>query len=208
MRLFRCLALLLTGRPCGIRRRSLPGGTGGVPPGRRCRAVQPAGAGRLGHRRTAAGQRRPARHRARQPARQAQPGQRLHRAAAQGLAPGHRRDPGEDRPQRRPGTGSSFPGGRYADPQPGALRRHGGRFLGQSLRRRRFPRRQPAHQAGHAAEEWRTDLSRPSEPGHPDQGGAGRRPSRRPNPMEMEEQQAPADAPPVEGGFDAAPPAQ
>ncbi|MFO6089112.1 hypothetical protein ACLBTQ_30580, partial [Pseudomonas aeruginosa] len=29
-----------------------------------------------------------------------------------------------------------------------------------------------------------------------------------PNPMEMEEQQAPADAPPVEGGFDAAPPAQ
>ncbi|MFO6003289.1 hypothetical protein ACLBTR_22695, partial [Pseudomonas aeruginosa] len=29
-----------------------------------------------------------------------------------------------------------------------------------------------------------------------------------PNPMELEEQQAPADAPPVEGGFDAAPPAQ
>ncbi len=29
-----------------------------------------------------------------------------------------------------------------------------------------------------------------------------------PNPMEMEEQQAPADTPPVEGGFDAAPPAQ
>lgn len=141
-------------------------------------------------------------------ARQAQPGQRLHRAAAQGLAPGHRRDPGEDRPQRRPGTGSSFPGGRYADPQPGALRRHGGRFLGQSLRRRRFPRRQPAHQAGHAAEEWRTDLSRPSEPGHPDQGGAGRRPSRRPQSHGNGRTAGTGGRAPVEGGFDAAPPAQ